>query len=125
MSELMIQEIYVNSSEHRRFGESGWYEPYTDDLGELFRNFQREYGGCLSRMFMDVPLPGSTPAAPGTTTPDSYMVMWCGWVFSRREHYEDAQPIPGTNGRKFRDTDYYTREVWVQFRPAQPAEGLI
>ena len=125
MAELMIKETYVNSSEGHRIGESEWSEPYTDDLGELFRSSQKEYGGCKSRMFADVRLPGDAFVAFGVIVPVRYTVMWCGWVFSRREHYEDARPIPGTNGRKFRESDYYTREVWVQFRPAQPANGLI
>lgn len=34
---LMIKETYVNQTKGYSFGESGWYEPYTNDKGELTR----------------------------------------------------------------------------------------
>jgi hypothetical protein len=125
MNDLMVRETYVNKSENHLIGDSDWYEPFTEDLGELFRAFRKEYGGCTGRMFADGPLPGEPFTAFGVTVPRRYEVVWCGWIFSRREHFEDARPLPGTNGRKFAETDYYTREVWVQFRPARPSKGLI
>lgn len=36
---LQIRETYLNASDGNQFGDTGWYEPYTEDRGELFRAF--------------------------------------------------------------------------------------
>jgi len=86
---IQIQEIYVNGSEGYIFGESDWYEPYTDDRGRLFRDLQREYGRCVSKMYVD-----EIDGQPSVI----------GWVFSKRMAYED-------NPHRS-----YIREVWVHCR---------
>lgn len=69
---LQIRESFVNLDRDIIFGESDWYEPFTDDVGQLFMSLQREYGRCASRMYSD---PGARP---------------CGWVFVKRDAYEDT-----------------------------------
>ena len=69
-------------------GESGWYEPFTDDLGRLFKSLRREYGRCVSRVYQDTP--------DGTADP-------IGWVFQKRAKYTDS---PET----------YLQEVWVMHK---------
>lgn len=92
MSKLMVRETFINETKGAQFGESDWYEAYTDNRGKLFRDYQREYGRCISAMYRDVP--GKPP-------------ITVGWVFSRRERYEDAR---GNNPER----DFYVREVWVE-----------
>lgn len=58
---MFIHETYINATKGYQFGDSGWYEPYTDSAGKLFRSLQREYGRCT------------------------------GWVFSKRMRYDDAR----------------------------------
>ncbi len=87
---MLIQETYVNETKGQQFSQSEPYEPFTDDLGKLYRNLQREYGRCTSKVYHDVK--NGPPIA-------------VGWVFSKRMEYEDARP-----GDKDRT---YLRTVWV------------
>jgi hypothetical protein len=95
MMALMISETYFNASKGYQFGETDPYEPYTDDIGRLFREMQREYGRCKSSIYVDTPT--------GTQR--------IGWAFSKRMRYEDAR---GNDPER----DYDTREVWVTLHDA-------
>jgi len=68
---MLIQETFTNETDGYNFGESEPYEPYTDDIGKLFKSFQREYGRCTSKMYVDTP--------EGTKA--------IGWVFTKRMQY--------------------------------------
>jgi hypothetical protein len=122
---MRIKEVYCNETENTRFGDSGWYEPWTEDRGKLFRSYQQEFGGCVSMMYRDVRLSReATVVAFGVTVviPARWRIDTCGWVFSRRMRYEDARPVTNGQGRRvFRESDYYTRVVWVEGEDA-PAE---
>jgi hypothetical protein len=83
---LMIKETYVNVTRGYRFGTSGWYETDYAGRGELFRELQREYGRCTSKIYID--LPSGSPLA-------------VGWVFEKKDRYDDTKEL-------------YTREVWVE-----------
>lgn len=85
---MLIRETFLNQTKGHTIGESDWYEPWTDDIGKLFLAMQREYGRCVSKMYIDR---GSESVA-------------VGWVFAKRMEYEDYR------GRGDR---YYVREVWV------------
>ena len=87
---LMVRETFINESKGYQFGESDWYEPWTDDRGKLFRDYRKEFGACKSRVYIDT--------AKGTKP--------VGWVFSRRERYDDARS----------KADTYIREVWVEVK---------
>lgn len=93
MSALEIQETYVDMEKGHRYGETEWYQPYTDDLGRLYREFRSEYGRCTSKVYVDT----ATGVKP------------VGWVFVKRVEYDDAHRI--TRGPKT-----YLREVWVTYR---------
>lgn len=82
---MLIQETYVNKSEGYRLGETEPYEPYTDDIGELFRELQREYGRCVGKCYVDKK-DGSSQAI--------------GWVFQKRQKYDDCN-------------ETFLSEVWV------------
>lgn len=53
-------------------------------IGDIFRMFQREYGRCVSKVYID--------------TEDGVKAI--GWVFQKREKYEDSDKT-------------YIREVWI------------
>jgi hypothetical protein len=101
---LQIQESFVNATEGYRYGDSDWQEPYTDDLGEIYRNARREYGRCTSRVYVDVA--GGPPRA-------------IGWVFTKRVEYDDAHRISDKAKRA------YLREVWVTFRYVKPCPEAV
>ena len=89
---LQIKEDWVNATKGYRCGDSGWYEPdQCQSTGRLFRALQREYGRCVSRVYVDGPDGQSWPQ---------------GWVFQKRRAYEDAR---GPN-------DTYLAETWVTMR---------
>jgi hypothetical protein len=85
---LWVQETYVDETKGYRFGESEVYETWTNDTGVLFREMQREYGRCVSRVYHDT----------------DHGVEAIGWVFEKTMPYEDARDPK-------RDT--YVRSVWV------------
>lgn len=96
---MKMKETFINQTKGYRFGDNDWYEPYTDNVGKLFRSLQKEYGRCVSKVYRD--------------TKDK--TITCGWVFEKRMKYEDAR---GNDP----DRDYYTREVWVEI--AKDAEVI-
>lgn len=124
MGDLWVRESFVNASEGYRFGDGDWYECYQDSTAKLFRDCQREYGRCVSKMYRD------TDAAP----------VVVGWVFQGWQRYEDAdtrcpngckeypaRPREGwahycpVTGRTTRASDLtYLREVWVEVSDEEP-----
>src|SRR5438067_2366989 len=81
-------------------GDSGWYEPYTTDRQRLFRSLQREHGRCVGKMYNET---------------RSGKVTAIGWVFEKREQYEDSYGCPA---------QYYMREVWVAVAPDAWGGGI-
>ncbi len=94
MTNLMVSEVYINQTKGHGFGDSGWYEAYTDDRGELYRAMQKEFGRCVSKMYRDQK--NAPPIA-------------VGWVFQSRQQYDDWGRFQGGDR-------YYIREVWVEVR---------
>lgn len=84
---MKVSEVYINATRGYRFGESEPYEPYTDNIGKLFLSYQREFGRCTSKVYVD------TDHGPKAI----------GWVFVKKMRYEDARS----------KNDTYVREVWV------------
>ena len=67
---------------------SPYYEPFTDNLGQLFKSLRREYGRCTSRVYVDSP--------DGTADP-------IGWVFEKKQKYTDSP-------------EFFKQAVWVTYR---------
>lgn len=100
---LEVSETYIDETRGCIFGDSGgWYEPYTENVGRLFRNMQQEFGRCTGTVYVDT--------AQGET-------MATGWVFSKRVEYDDAHRIRRKEDRT------YVREVWVSLRWTPVTEG--
>lgn len=83
---MLMHETYVNVDKNACFGESDWFEPWTEDTGKLYKDLVREYGRCVSSVYIDQE--NSPP-------------LRVGWVFRKRMKYEDSP-------------DTYIREVWVE-----------
>lgn len=121
---LQIRETFINETKGYQFGDSEWYEPYTDNRGRLFREMQQDYGRCMGKVYLDVPRPDTAhspaPAAP-IATRRVFDVVAVGWVFSKTMPYEDARPSHYTDSGRpvYRDADYYERQVWVQTREVE------
>lgn len=93
---LWAEERFINETEHSSFGESGLYETAYDKPGDLFRAMQREYGRCISKVYMD--------RVDGTT-------QAIGWVFESRDKYQD-------------DDETYLRHVWVTVHNSAPRHSV-
>jgi len=91
---MLIEEQYRNATEKYMIGESGLFEPFTDDIGKLFRFCRRKYGKCTSKVYVDNP--DKTAKA-------------IGWVFEKLVKYEDT-------GEK------YLQEVWITLHESRPTE---
>lgn len=100
---LLVSEEMVNVTKGYRYGGSEPYEPYTDDIGELFRAMRREYGACQSSVYVDS-VDGGAPKR-------------VGWVFVKRVKYDDAKSDWPREKRT------YLREVWVTLHDAPDTVG--
>lgn len=105
---MKIKETYVNkdpqdSDKDRIYGETEWYEPFTDDIGMLYRSLLKEYGRCTGKVYQD-----GQDGKP----------FQCGWVFLKRAQYQDCN-------------ETYLQETWItvakeaKFHPARWEVSLM
>lgn len=92
MLRLQIKEAFVDETKGHIFSETDWYEPYTMTLGEVFKDCQKAWGKCTSRIYRD------EYCGDGTVRP-----YQCGWHFQKNVEYEDSPKK-------------YLRGVWVTYR---------
>ena len=71
MTNLYVQESFINKTEGYRFGDSDVYESFCDTPGEVYRYGLKEYGRCTGKVYVG----------------DGVHV---GWVFEGRQRYEDT-----------------------------------
>jgi predicted RNA-binding Zn-ribbon protein involved in translation (DUF1610 family) len=107
MATLFVNETYVNEDKGYQFGESGWQESFTDNMGRLFRSCQKEYGRCTSAVYVD--------------TVDGPPIR-VGWYFQKRMEYEDSRPRYDSYSGKMKPAETYLRGVWVTVREAVTIE---
>jgi len=69
---MRVSETHINATKGYQLGDEDIYEPYTDNIGDLFRSFQKEYGRCISKCYID---------------PDAKQI---GWVFQKKVQYTDC-----------------------------------
>ena len=67
---MLIKETWIDATEKCNCGDSDFYEPFTDNIKTLFKAFQKEYGKCVSGMYI-----GNKQI---------------GWVFEKKRKYEDC-----------------------------------
>ncbi len=78
---------YVNATKGYRY--EGFTEETDKTPGEIFKMARSEYGKCVSKMFIDVPMGDGT-----------FDTKNAGWVFQKRVKYLDCK-------------DCYLQETWV------------
>lgn len=93
---ILIQEELVNATENCRFGGNKPYEAYTDDVGRLFRDCQRQYGRCTGKVYIDLP---------------SGKAKAIGWVFEKMARYSD------TGGQ-------YKQQAWITLHDLPPTRRV-
>jgi len=69
---MLIRETWVNKTEGYITGNTELYKPFTDDIKELLQTLRKEYGECISKIFVD---------------PDAKQI---GWVFEKKVKYDDC-----------------------------------
>jgi len=89
---VLIKETWVNQTKGYQCGDSGLYEPFTDNIGKLFRALQKEFGKCVSSMYI------------GKNNTDSQKI---GWVFEKKMKYTDTK-------------ETYIQETWVELHEQKP-----
>ena len=92
---LYIRESYINATENYLYHDSDIYESSFDNTGDLFRDLQKKFGGCISKIYID--------------TDDKPKAI--GWVFQKRFKYD------GSN-------ETYLREVWVEIYEKMPKKTI-
>lgn len=75
MNNLWVQETWIDRDQNCMMGESDVYETFTSERGELYKNCVKEYGRCISRVYVDGLSNKSKPI---------------GWVFLKRKKYDDC-----------------------------------
>lgn len=95
---LWIEENWVDATRGCRIGDSGVYETHyeTSERGQLYRALVKEYGRCVSRVYID--------KADGG-------VQAVGWVFQQRKKYDDTH-------------ETFLRETWVTLHSAPPTHTV-
>jgi hypothetical protein len=92
---MLIQEEYIEITADNKIyslGESGLFEPFIDNILQLFRTFQSEYGKCISKLYIDLPDSDAHPV---------------GWIFEKRVKYSDSK-------------ETYLQQVWVTLHDDEP-----
>lgn len=82
---MKVIENHVNASKQYHIGNTQ-YEPFTDNIGKLFRSYQKEYGKCISYVYIDNRTGGKSRPV--------------GWVFVKKMKYDDCDK-------------YYLHETWI------------
>jgi hypothetical protein len=86
---MLVSIDYVDAEKGIRLGSEPIHEPFTDNLGELYRFGLREFGRCTGHVYIGEGIP-------------------VGWVFVKLVEFDDADSC------HLRGRDrYFLRESWV------------
>lgn len=96
MSTLHAEVEYVDASRDVRLGSDGIQATDCQTPGELFRRCRRTLGRCTGGVFVD--------RADGG-------VQRIGWIFERRERYDDSERT-------------FVRQAWVIVHTAHPTRTV-
>jgi len=97
MNNLWINETWINATEKNICcGDSDPYETFTDNTRILFKSLQKEYGKCISKMYID--------KKDGPT-------IQAGWVFEKLQKYDDCN-------------EKYLAQTWVTVYKSEPIKSV-
>ena len=91
---MEVQNINTDDEKRILLNESDIYETFTNDRGELYRSLQKEYGRCISKVYV-----GETD------------IKEIGWVFVKREMYNDCN-------------ETYLQETWITVHTKKPTKTI-
>jgi hypothetical protein len=97
-----VRETLLDRTGNYIFSDGDWWQTGDNTLGTIFKAFQREYGRCTGKMYIDRPKRFDGPSTP----------LQIGWIFESKQRFEDA--------RSYRPEDYYIREAWVEVSTTEP-----
>lgn len=89
---ILIQEEYVNKTQSLRCGSSDVYESRYETMGDLYRGLVKEFGRCVSKMYVDKKDGGA---------------KCIGWVFEKRMKYDDSN-------------ETFMQETWISVHEQKP-----
>lgn len=93
---MLISIDCVDRNQNCRFGDTEPFEPvFSDNVSRLFRSLQKEYGRCISKMYVD--------------RKDKTAAI--GWVFLKKDKYEDSN-------------ETYLKETWVTLHDEEPEKTI-
>ena len=94
---MLVEEVWTALDEKDGkwygCGDSGLFEPFTEDRGELFRAFQQSNGRCIGFVYVDTKDGGAEKV---------------GWIFEKRRAYEDSPK------------ETYLSQTWVTLHEEKP-----
>lgn len=93
---LFIKESFLNATEGYRSGDTEVYETAYDSIKELYKFLTKEYGRCISKMFVD---------------DKNGDAIQRGWVFQKRIKYYDSK-------------ETFLSETWVTVHNSEPIETI-
>lgn len=94
---IIAEFDYVNATEGHRIGKDEALETRFETKGELFRFCQKEYGRCVSKVYVEKLGQEDRPV---------------GWVFEKNVKYSDVN-------------ETYLQETWVTIHSALPEHKTI
>lgn len=103
MSNLFIEVVYTNETKHYRISDPEFVETRFSNKSELYRSLVKEYGKCVSKVYID----------------DGVQI---GWVFERRVKYDDVRSSKAFKhmSKIERDNCSFICSTWVSVHMAKP-----
>jgi hypothetical protein len=94
VTEDQIQILNHNQDDEKRYllGYGEAYEVGDKTTGSIYKAFRKEYGRCVSKVYIDTPDGG---------------VHQIGWVFQSRRQYDNSK-------------ETYILEVWISVMVSEP-----
>jgi hypothetical protein len=96
MDNLWIQESMTNEDEGYRIHDTDVYETHHNNIKDLFKSLQKEYGRCMGKIFVD-----RYDGLLGDTA------VQVGWIFEKKVKYDDTDA-------------YFTQATWVAVHTKEP-----
>ena len=93
---LWLQIIRVNADKGYQFGDPDPFESDCYTKGEVYNEVSREYGRCMSKMYLDQ---------------KDGKAREIGWVFEKREQYTDCD-------------ETFLCETWVTVLSGKPVKTI-
>lgn len=95
MSNILIQESWIDVTRNLMLGDSDVYESAYDNVGELYRVLVKEHGRCIGKIFVE----------------ENDRIKHIGWEFQKRRKYTDTN-------------ESYLAETIVTLHTAEPTKTV-